>query len=537
MSLTSNYFEKMSFNNKILEMYEELNVELTSNIINRLKENSNLSEFTKSQLKILLERNGEEIFLESLEKTNSLSIKRKNELKNIFTQLAKDDMKVYKRLFVYKNKEFKISDNQYKILNNAIKITDGQLKNFTKTIAYASQEDYVNAVDKMYLQVATMGMDFDTAFKNTASVLAEKGISLKDSIGRNRSIEASVRQNLLYAIRDTTRNFNKELGKFLGCDGVQINISPNCRPTHAIINGQIFSNKRWQEHSHLLEDYNCQHYEEPVIMDIEENKYSQEEIDEANNRTVNYKGEEIPYYEATQKQRYYERQVRNAKKEYAIAENSGIDTSRANQHIKNSQRNLRNYCKETGLTRDYDREFYAGYSRNIKTKVSGLSSSNKITFENHKKPILLEKMDNLTSKNILSKLKYYENNIKSAKIENAIVITKIGEVYQCFGSATNVWPNADLGEKLIGASVTHNHPIKESSYSFSNSDIELFEKYQLERLRGIDEKYTYELDRSKKAILSSPTFADLIEDNSLFHIENIDYAIKNNIYYMRWKND
>ena len=52
----------------------------------------------------------------------------------------------------------------------------------------------------------------------------------------------------------------------------------------------------------------------------------------------------------------------------------------------------------------------------------------------------------------------------------------------------------ELGEKLIGAIVTHNHPKgSDNEYSFSDADLRLFLEYKLGRLRGIDEKFIYEL--------------------------------------------
>lgn len=61
------------------------------------------------------------------------------------------------------------------------------------------------------------------------------------------------------------------------------------------------------------------------------------------------------------------------------------------------------------------------------------------------------------------------------------------------GNKTNVWPDVDLGDEIIGSSITHNnHPKTETNYSFSNADIKLFEKYKLSKLRGIDDKYIYE---------------------------------------------
>ena len=95
----------------------------------------------------------------------------------------------------------------------------------------------------------------------------------------------------------------------------------------------------------------------------------------------------------------------------------------------------------------------------------------------------------------------------------------------------------DLGDEIIGSLITHNHPKTETNYSFSNADINLFEKYKLSKLRGIDDKYIYELDRTKKPSLSNPSFNDNLEDITLEHLRLIQYAIDNNISYRRWKND
>ena len=70
----------------------------------------------------------------------------------------------------------------------------------------------------------------------------------------------------------------------------------------------------------------------------------------------------------------------------------------------------------------------------------------------------------------------------------------------------------ELGEKLRGASVTHNHPKdSDNEYSFSGSDIELFEKYELEVLRGVDEMFTYELNRNPEDIDELMSIFDIDE--------------------------
>ena len=179
--------------------------------------------------------------------------------------------------------------------------------------------------------------------------------------------------------------------------------------------------------------------------------------------------------------------------------------------------------------------------RNIIYKINktlGLGTKDNYTLENHKPPALLGTISKEvinSEEKINSLLKGFENEIKDSKIENAIVITQDGEVYQCFGNETNVWVDIDLKDKLKNSIVTHNHLPKYTSNSFSRADANLFEKYNLKILRGVDNDYTYELNKNKKAILSMPD--DFWNDDyGIEHLKNIQFALENNVCYMRWKN-
>ena len=357
--LTPDYLDKKIYVNKVVEMYQELNTKLTKQIISKLKESGDLTSFTRHQLKVLAKRGGKEVFVEALNTTSRLSSKRKKELIALFIEITKHDLESYRTLYDYRGKEMKLSESQLKILNNAVRITDKELKNMTRTIAFSCQEDFVNAIDEMYLQVGTGAMDFQTVFRKTTNDLAEKGVTLPMKNGVNRSLEASVRQSVLWGIRQNARELNKDIGRYLGCDGVQINISPNCREDHRPINGQVFklNSRAWRRYKHLLNDFGCQHYESFLILDIEDNIYTQEEIDEANNKTVNYNGETLSYYDASQKLRSYERAVRNAKKTYV-----SNPTPENKSKVSKAQSNVRKYCQATGLERQYDREYFAGYN-------------------------------------------------------------------------------------------------------------------------------------------------------------------------------
>ena len=133
-------------------------------------------------------------------------------------------------------------------------------------------------------------------------------------------------------------------------------------------------------------------------------------------------------------------------------------------------------------------------------------------------------------------LQEFEKNAIKESVETACVITKDGEVFKCFGVNDRVFPDFDLGDKLIGASVSHNHPINETAYSFSQADLSLFLDYDLDVLRGCDEKYTYEFTRNAKELDAHINIFDLTEEDAA-HEEMVMKAEKFGIGYRRWKND
>ncbi len=132
-------------------------------------------------------------------------------------------------------------------------------------------------------------------------------------------------------------------------------------------------------------------------------------------------------------------------------------------------------------------------------------------------------------------MKSFEKNAIKENIETACVITKDGEVFKCFGTVNRVFPDSDLKDKLKGASVTHNHPISETEYSFSGDDFDLFIEYELEVLRGCDEKYTYEFTRDALQIDEEPV--NWMSFENFRHVNVIQKAKEHGIGYRRWLNE
>lgn len=172
----------------------------------------------------------------------------------------------------------------------------------------------------------------------------------------------------------------------------------------------------------------------------------------------------------------------------------------------------------------------------FKNKYQGLAA--RISGEGipeHEEPKLLKSIDYSNKATVIKELKNFEKSAITESVETACVITKDGEVFKCFGVEDRVFPDFDLKNKLIGASVTHNHPIDVTVHTFSQDDVSLFMSYNLEVLRGCDEKYIYELTRDASQIDKEPD--DWMNFENFEHGRIIEKAKELGIGYRRWLNE
>ena len=90
-------------------------------------------------------------------------------------------------------------------------------------------------------------------------------------------------------------------------------------------------------------------------------------------------------------------------------------------------------------------------------------------------------------------LEKYEKEMVKLDHETAIIITKEGKVFSVVGEEGSVYFRNVGEDALNGATVTHNHPAKLTRYSFSKFDLGELMDLRLKRIRGIDNKFIYEI--------------------------------------------
>lgn len=362
--LTPEYLNLIEFND-VVQIYNKLNIEITADIIKRVSEMQDITETSKKQLKILKQTNGTEIFNKALKETSLLTAETKKALKDLFEDMSKNDIQGYKDLYQYRNKPFKLSEEQYKILNQGLKQTNRTLKNFTNTVAFQSKQMYMDAIDKAYMKVASGAFDHATAINTTCKELASKGITLKDKLGRNVQLEVAVRRNVMSGIQQTANNINRDIEEYLGCDGYEVTAHSGARPSHAEAQGKQYAINHhskisknyplWSEVEDLWSEYNCRHTYFGIILGVSEPKYTDKELDEFRNATVTMNGKNIPLYEAMQKQRQLENAIRKQKRAVQTLEKANLDNKIEKSQLAQLQKKYKDFCKDTGLEKDYSR--------------------------------------------------------------------------------------------------------------------------------------------------------------------------------------
>jgi hypothetical protein len=112
---------------------------------------------------------------------------------------------------------------------------------------------------------------------------------------------------------------------------------------------------------------NCRHSLFIFFEGVSRPEYTQAELDRINNTKVTYDGQQMDLYEATQKQRYIERQIRDWKRKAGALNAGGLDNTEERLKVGQWQAKARDFTKQTGLVRRYEWEQAAG------TNVRGLT--------------------------------------------------------------------------------------------------------------------------------------------------------------------
>jgi len=273
--------------------------------------------------------------------------------------------------------ELATSDVLTGAVNAVFARTNVVLHNLTRSIAYQSEMQFIAAADDAFLAVSTGTLSIDQAIEQGVLRLADQGVRvLNSSTGRVEQADVAIKRNIWTGINQATGDMTLALAGEAGTDYVEVSAHPGARnkgvgpANHESWQGKVYSisgkDPKYQPFVETtgygtgegLLGYNCRHSVFLAFPDFEKPEYTQAELDRVNNKQVTYNKKQMDLYDATQRQRYLERGVRDWKRKQAMFEAAelGEEHAMAGVKIQEWQARLRDFTRQTGLERRYEWE-------------------------------------------------------------------------------------------------------------------------------------------------------------------------------------
>lgn len=263
------------------------------------------------------------------------------------------------------------------IMNATILRTSNNLQNLAMTTANTAQTQFINAMNNAYMYVSTGVKSYTSAIIDEIKNLSGQGAMIEYPSGARRSLESAVRMNIVTSVNQNCGKLQELRADEMNWDLMEITAHSGARPEHARWQGKIVSRSGQKGYLSLrdigygeatgFKGINCRHDWYPYYKGSART-YTQKELNKWKNEKVEYNGKKISKYEATQKQRYFERQIRQNKKDLKAQQtiltsnDENIDIKQVQDEIRNikasekaNREALDDFLKQTGLRKDNSR--------------------------------------------------------------------------------------------------------------------------------------------------------------------------------------
>ena len=204
--------------------------------------------------------------------------------------------------------------------------TSGMLKNLTRTTAQESATRFVRVMDMAYLEVSAGISDWPTAMKKACRGYALNGVAVVGYKNSTDTIEVAARRAIVTGVNQGALRMTDAVCDDLGCDLVEASAHAGARPDHAKWQGKIYSRSgKSKKYPSLvaatgygtgagLGGWNCRHTFWPWVEGAGR-AYRPWTLTGYAEETITVDGSKYTVYEASQRQRSLERQIRALKKE------------------------------------------------------------------------------------------------------------------------------------------------------------------------------------------------------------------------------
>lgn len=299
------------------------------------------------------------------------------------------------------------------VLEAGYRKTLGTMRNLVSTTANTTQTAFLQACDRAYMQVSSGAFSYQDAIRMAVRNLADGGAYVTYPTGHRDRIDVAVRRCVLTGVGQTAAAVAKKRAEDSGCRYMELTAHGGARPEHARWQGQLvqIQGKRTRKiidglKVFTLEEigygdgrgfkgWNCRHNWHPYYPGLSTPNYTPEQIARLDEKSISYNGEKYTAYEISQMQRKGERKVRTLKRRAAALEEAAKNTdnpvlkqslnddfSAVSVRLKDAEKTLKDFCRQTGQRRDAFREQVNGFGRSTAQRaVQAAAEKKRLTID------------------------------------------------------------------------------------------------------------------------------------------------------------
>ena len=406
------------------------------------------------------------------------------------------------------------------------KATAGTLKNLTRSTGFkgvhgttALKNAYRQYLDKALMKMSTGTFSYDQCVNDCVKELAQSGLRSVDyASGRTYQLDTAARMAIRTANSQLAGQISMHYIEETDTDLVEVSAHWGARPEHAAWQGKIYSrsgkNKKYPNFSvcHYgavdgLKGINCRHDFYPFFEGISEPNTWPDEP-----KPQEYHGKTYNYYQATQKQRRMERDIRATKREIEAQKAIGGDTSLLEAQKRKQIKEYHNFSNAMGIrAKDNRLRVIAGTSD---LKKHGFNANKSVEKDKH------------------SDIIESDLGIFKQKLQNDSEIK--GEYYTCL---KNRFAHGTDDAKRIFTKYASGQCVENGSFegtahfNTKTKKISMHYGYDLNNPRGTGVTYFHEhghlIDDALKCVSNDKRFNELLEQDVFQY--RIAYGKKHNL--------
>lgn len=380
---------------RILELYAQLEDDIISSMVRRIMKMGFVSESTRYEAE-LLQAAGllyDDIIVLIAQRTDATTEAVAELFREAGVQTVSIDNEVYREAGEVPI-DIRQDEGMRQILEAGYRKTNGTMRNLVSTTAGQSEQAFIQACDRAYMQVSSGAFSYQTAIMQAVRGFADIGAMVQYPSGHRDHLDVAVRRAVLTGVGQTSAAVSREHAEKMGCHLMELTAHSGARPDHAAWQGQLVTltgedagntidglrvwtlNEIGYGTGAGFKGWNCRHNWHPYYVGYSTPNYTPEQIAALNERNIEYNGAKYTEYEISQMQRAAERKIRKYKRrvvaEQTLMDNAPDDASRAAAEIryqreaaklKAAEKELNDFCKQTGRYKDTFRTQVDGFGR------------------------------------------------------------------------------------------------------------------------------------------------------------------------------